>query len=119
MFIKFIKIDEKDTLGFRGPRYSRMSFALHSDEPHSKSKVSYFFDETIGNYHYGEGHPMKPHRLALTNELVLQYGLHQHMKMYRPVAASQQDLLMFHSEDYIDFLKRYKLNVMMFFYKNW
>ncbi len=68
--------------------------------------VSYFFDETVGNYHYGEGHPMKPHRLALTHELVLQYGLDKKMVMYRPRAATQQELLMFHSDDYIDFLQR-------------
>lgn len=83
-----------------------MSFALYEDRPGSKNRVSYFFDETVGNYHYGEGHPMKPHRLALTNELVLQYGLQAQMKLYRPVPATQQELLMFHSEDYIDFLRR-------------
>lgn len=83
-----------------------MSFALNSDLQHSKSRVSYFFDETIGNYHYGEGHPMKPHRLALTHELVLKYGLHNKMKMYRPPPASYQDLLLFHSEEYLDFLRR-------------
>lgn len=24
-----------------------------------KRKVSYFYDPDIGNYHYGQGHPMK------------------------------------------------------------
>lgn len=84
-----------------------MSFALHEDRPHDKKRVSYFFDETVGNYHYGEYHPMKPHRLALTHELVLQYGLMSQMRVYRPVPASPQELLMFHSEEYVDFLRRY------------
>ena len=27
----------------------------------TKRRVSYFYDSEIGNYHYGHGHPMKPH----------------------------------------------------------
>ena len=89
-----------------------MTLAMLDDDQQlaeAKKKVNYFFDETVGNYHYGEGHPMKPHRLALTHELVLKYGLNNHMKMYRPAPATYQDLLMFHSEEYIDFLKRYQM----------
>ena len=34
--------------------------ALQQD-PHGavKRRVSYFYDPDIGNYHYGQGHPMK------------------------------------------------------------
>jgi len=53
--------------------------------------VAYFHDREIGGYYYGEGHPMKPHRLALTHNLILNYGLHKHMKVPRrrprPAAA--------------------------------
>ncbi|KAF9203393.1 histone deacetylase [Haplosporangium sp. Z 27] len=28
-----------------------------------KKRVAYFYDQNIGNYHYGPGHPMKPHRI--------------------------------------------------------
>ena len=37
-------------------------------------RVAYFHDPDVANYYYGEGHPMKPHRLALTNNLVLNYA---------------------------------------------
>ena len=30
----------------------------------------------------GQGHPMKPHRLALTHSLVLNYGLYKKMEVY-------------------------------------
>lgn len=69
-------------------------------------RVSYFYHEDVGNFHYGPGHPMKPHRLALTHELVLGYGLDRQMSVYRPHTASEAELLMFHSDDYITFLKR-------------
>ena len=32
-------------------------------------------------YHPGPGHPMKPHRLTLTHNLVFNYGLHKHMQV--------------------------------------
>lgn len=49
---------------------------------------------------------MKPHRLTLTNHLVIGYGLHQKMDMYAPRAATQEELSMFHDADYVDFLSR-------------
>jgi acetoin utilization deacetylase AcuC-like enzyme len=49
---------------------------------------------------------MKPHRLTLTNHLVLGYGLHKQMEMYQPRLATEEELLEFHSDDYINFLKR-------------
>lgn len=31
-----------------------------------KRRVSYFYDPDIGNYHYGQGHPMKVIALIFT-----------------------------------------------------
>ncbi|XP_055313118.1 histone deacetylase 3 [Sitodiplosis mosellana] len=69
-------------------------------------KVSYFYHPDVGNFHYGPGHPMKPHRLSMTHSLVMNYGLHKKMKIYRPYKASAQDMLRFHSEEYVEFLQR-------------
>lgn len=52
---------------------------------------------------------MRPHRLELTNQLVLGYGLHEHMTMHAPRKATEEELREFHDADYIDFLKRYVL----------
>jgi acetoin utilization deacetylase AcuC-like enzyme len=49
---------------------------------------------------------MKPQRLALTNNLVLNYGLYKKMEVYRPYRATEQDMQRFHASDYIEFLKR-------------
>lgn len=49
---------------------------------------------------------MKPHRLTLTNHLVVGYGLHKQMDVFQPQAASKQDLTAFHAEDYVDFLSK-------------
>lgn len=49
---------------------------------------------------------MKPHRLTLTNHLVIGYGLHEKMDMYAPRPATKEELSMFHDSDYVDFLSR-------------
>ncbi|XP_048584133.1 histone deacetylase 3 [Nematostella vectensis] len=72
----------------------------------TKKRVVYFYDEDVGNFHYGPGHPMKPHRLTLTHNLVFNYGLHKKMEVYKPYRATNHDMSRFHSSDYIDFLSR-------------
>lgn len=67
-------------------------------------KVSYFYDSEIGNFHYGFGHPMKPHRVRMTHDLIVTYGLYRHCDVFRPELLDKDDLTKFHSRDYIDFL---------------
>jgi histone deacetylase 1/2 len=50
-------------------------------QQHSKSKVCYYYDSDIGNYYYGQGHPMKPHRMRMTHNLLLNYGLYRKMEV--------------------------------------
>ncbi|CAL8133471.1 unnamed protein product [Orchesella dallaii] len=76
--------------------------------PHSKSRVSYFYDTDIGNYYYGQGHPMKPHRIRLTHNLLVNYGLFRKMEVYRPHKSTHEDMSLFHSDDYIHFLRTIK-----------
>jgi len=73
---------------------------------HSRPKVAYFYDPEVGNFHYGQLHPMKPHRLSVTHSLVLNYNLHKKMQVFRPYIASMPDMTRFHSEEYIEFLQR-------------
>jgi len=43
----------------------------------------------IGNYYYGQGHPMKPQRMRMAHNLILNYGLYRKMEIYRPHKATQ------------------------------
>lgn len=36
----------------------------------------------VGNYHYGPGHPMRPHRIRMCHGLVMNYGLYKKMEIY-------------------------------------
>ncbi|EFN55393.1 hypothetical protein CHLNCDRAFT_8472, partial [Chlorella variabilis] len=70
-----------------------------------KNRVSYFYDPDIGQFFYGQGHPMKPHRVRMTNSLVLHYGLHSKLEYYTPTRARAEDMKAFHADDYVDFLQ--------------
>ncbi|XP_002983212.2 histone deacetylase 19 [Selaginella moellendorffii] len=72
----------------------------------SKRRVSYFYDPEVGNYYYGQGHPMKPHRMRMTHSLLVHYGLHLKMEVVEPFRARDKDLCKFHADDYVDFLKQ-------------
>ncbi|BEJ17007.1 hypothetical protein CspHIS471_0604080 [Cutaneotrichosporon sp. HIS471] len=41
----------------------------------SSRRVAYFYDHDVGNYHFSLPHPMKPHRIRMTHNLVSNYGL--------------------------------------------
>lgn len=69
-------------------------------------RVSYHFNSQVSQYHYGVRHPMKPFRLMLTDHLVSSYGLHKVMDLYETRSATKEELLEFHSEDYINFLSK-------------
>lgn len=49
---------------------------------------------------------MKPHRIRMTNSLLVNYGLYKHMNVFKPPRAGREDLTKFHSDDYINFLHR-------------
>ena len=72
----------------------------------AKRRVSYFYQNDVGLYYYGPGHPMKPHRLRMTHQLILSYGLYRKMEVYKPKPSTDFQIQQFHSEDYVDFLKR-------------
>ncbi|KAL4119422.1 hypothetical protein QTP88_012231 [Uroleucon formosanum] len=70
-----------------------------------KKRVCYYYDSDIGNYYYGQGHPMKPHRIRMTHNLLLNYGLYRKMEIYRPHKATAEEMTKFHSDEYIRFLR--------------
>ncbi|XP_024393389.1 histone deacetylase 19 isoform X2 [Physcomitrium patens] len=70
-----------------------------------KRRVSYFYDPDVGNYYYGQGHPMKPHRIRMAHSLLVHYNLHTRMEVLRPYPARDRDLCRFHADDYVSFLK--------------
>mmetsp|Transcript_21211 Transcript_21211/g.66612 ORF Transcript_21211/g.66612 Transcript_21211/m.66612 type:complete len:439 (-) Transcript_21211:329-1645(-) len=79
--------------------------AAASSSAGSARRVAYFYDAEIGNFHYGQGHPMKPHRVRMTHNLVVNYGLYRQMEVFRPKPINPALMTRFHSDDYVNFLR--------------
>uniref|UniRef100_A0A8C4GP13 Histone deacetylase 2 n=1 Tax=Dicentrarchus labrax TaxID=13489 RepID=A0A8C4GP13_DICLA len=79
--------------------------------------TAYIFKTYIGNYYYGQGHPMKPHRIRMTHNLLLNYGLYRKMEIYRPHKATAEEMTKYHSDDYIKFLRTIRPDNMSEFSK--
>lgn len=59
----------------------------------------------IGNYYYyGQGHTMKRHRIHMTRNLLLNYGLYRKIEIYKPHKATAEEMTKYHSDEYIKFL---------------
>lgn len=78
--------------------------SLVSGPDGKKRRVSYFYEPTIGDYYYGQGHPMKPHRIRMAHNLIVHYGLHRRMEVNRPFPAGPSDIRRFHTDEYVEFL---------------
>ena len=71
----------------------------------SKRRVTYFYDSEVGNYHYCQGHMMKPHRVRMTHSLIVFYEMYKHMEVLQPRPLPFSEMTRFHSDDYINFLR--------------
>ncbi|PFH47132.1 hypothetical protein AMATHDRAFT_68389 [Amanita thiersii Skay4041] len=71
-----------------------------------KKRVSYYYDPDVGAYTYGLGHPMKPHRIRVTHDLVNAYDMLDQMHVLRPRRASPESMSAFHTDEYVHFLNR-------------
>ena len=72
-------------------------------------KTLYYYDPEVGNFFYGQGHPMKPHRMRMAHSLIESYGLLPRLdvRSYADSGVESDDYFtQFHSDDYIDFLSR-------------
>ena len=60
--------------------------------------VAYYYDEEIGNFNYGGGNPMRPHRVRLTHSLVENYDLQKRLRVERPLTKEAQEVTQFHAD---------------------
>lgn len=79
---------------------------MNIEEPANK-RVSYFFDEEVAMYTFKKGHPMRPLRMKITDELLKVYDVHPKLRRFDSTFYEMPDEVFynFHSEEYIDLLK--------------
>jgi len=73
-----------------------------------EKKVGLLYSEDFITYNFGKTHPLKPIRLELTYKLFKELGLMSHPKIeiIAPEMATEQDLMMLHSEEYVKTVKK-------------
>ena len=70
-------------------------------------KTAFLYTDAFAAFEYGPGHPLKPVRLKLTYDLIRACGLldPSDPRLVQPIPARTEDLLSFHTRDYIDILR--------------
>jgi len=73
----------------------------------SDHKLSIVYSDDFQHYDFGPSHPLKPTRLKLTFELMRSLGLltASNVDVQEPRMASMEELRMFHTEDYLQFVQ--------------
>ncbi len=71
-------------------------------------RTAFVYTDRYADYDYGPAHPLKILRLKLTYELIRAYGLLSlpSMRLVETREATEEELSLFHSRDYLDILKR-------------
>lgn len=71
-------------------------------------KTAFIYSDNFAGFDYGSGHPLKPFRLKLTYELIKACGLldSPDPRLNEPSMAGVEDLLAWHTAEYIEILKR-------------
>ncbi|HXY54774.1 MAG TPA: acetoin utilization protein AcuC [Nitrospirota bacterium] len=71
-------------------------------------KTAFVYSDEFAGFDYGSGHPLKPFRLKLTYELIKACRLlaPSDPRLVEPHLASLEDLLRYHTREYIDILRK-------------
>ena len=71
-------------------------------------RLAYVYSDDFLKYDFGPGHPLTPIRLKLTYELSRAKGLFedQRVKIISPRIATEEEVRLFHSEEYVNLVKR-------------
>lgn len=73
----------------------------------SSARVAYFYNYQIGKFQYGKEHPMKPKRIAMAHNLIVNLGFYRHLDVYLSREASKAELGKYHSAEYIEYLSQF------------
>ena len=73
----------------------------------NSSNSTLIYDEILSSYSIGDSHPMQPIRLSYVAELLQSYNVFETpgISMTKPESASENDLLSFHTPQYINAIK--------------
>lgn len=73
-----------------------------------QNKVGIWLGDELEKYGFGEDHPFGNMRMAAYQDELYKRGLHKHpnYELHSPVCATQEELALFHTPEYIELVKR-------------
>ena len=71
----------------------------------SNSDVCVYVGEALAAYGFGEGHPFGPDRMGVFWQRMLDLGLDQRVRVCEPQTAGDEQILRFHTRDYLQRVK--------------
>ncbi|CEG70039.1 Putative Histone deacetylase [Rhizopus microsporus] len=67
--------------------------------------ITFHIIDDVGNFNYGPGHYMKPKRMHMVHNMVVNYGLYKKLDIVKPTRCSAFQMTRFHSDEYVNFLQ--------------
>ncbi|MFP4218619.1 MAG: hypothetical protein ACLFR6_07265, partial [Salinarchaeum sp.] len=84
---------------------------MAGEGPDAVGRVALVWDEELGDYDLGAGHPLAPVRVELTIDLIRHAGLvGAGVDETRPRPITETELLRLHRDDFVDTVKRLSLD---------
>lgn len=71
-----------------------------------KRKAAFIYSDALLGYHFHEDHPFNQKRVLLSKELLENTDALEQSEIYPPRIATEDELALFHSRDYIDMVKK-------------
>lgn len=89
--MNFIVTEQLSEHLLRGKTLSKLSPYYNVNIRINFQRKIEIFAANVGNYYYGQGHVMKPHRIRMTHHLLLNYGIYRNLEVYvsNPVCETQ------------------------------
>ena len=72
----------------------------------SEKPVTVYYGESLGRYGFGDGHPFGPDRIDAFWKETVKRGLEKQVSIATPQQCNDTPLLAFHTEAYVDLVKR-------------
>ncbi|MCH8192108.1 MAG: hypothetical protein IIC80_12245 [Chloroflexi bacterium] len=74
--------------------------------------AAFVYDEQVSRHTLREDHVMRPTRLKYTFELLDAYGAFRDSRLVAPRPATREELLWFHTEEYVEAVRSSSLNLV-------
>ncbi len=68
-------------------------------------QTAIFLGDALSHYHFGESHPFGPRRYSAFYDEFMRRGLDKQVQLMAPVSASEEDILLFQTAEYLDRVK--------------